>query len=113
MILLISEHDLRQAIAECQGERNPNANTCVKLAAFYTIRDHLYGTPSASEASFAAAPEIQPSEAITYRSDTEFSQSVRGKDPDSVLAVVDDLMNTLQAVCPRLYRITMRHFREL
>lgn len=108
---MITETDLRQAIAECQGERNPNANTCIKLAAFYTIQDHMNGAPDSS-ASYAAPPESQPFEGITYYSDTAFSRSVRGKDIDSILAIVDDLMNTLQAVCPRLYRITMRHFEE-
>ena len=38
---MITEKDLLEAIAECQGERNPNANTCIKLAAYYTILDHL------------------------------------------------------------------------
>ncbi len=110
---MITESDLRQAIAECQGERNPNAHTCMKLAAFYTIQDHMqHGAPDSSAASYAAAIEIQPREAITYLSGTEFSRAVHGKDAEQVLAVVDDLMNTLQAVCPRLYRITMRHFKE-
>ncbi len=106
---MITENDLRQAIAECQGERNPNANTCLKLAAFYTIRDHMNGVP---DSSFAAPPESLPYEGITYYSETDFSRAVHGKDINSILEIVDDLMSTLQAVCPRLYRITMRHFEE-
>ena len=39
---MITEKDLQEAIAECEGQRNPNANTCVKLAAFYIIKDHLF-----------------------------------------------------------------------
>ena len=39
---MITEKDLQEAIAECQGERSPNASTCIKLAAFYTIKEHLY-----------------------------------------------------------------------
>ena len=34
---MITEQDLLEAIAECQGQRNPNANTCIKLAAYYII----------------------------------------------------------------------------
>lgn len=108
---MITENDLRQAIAECQGERNPNANTCIKLAAFYTIQDHMNGVPDSS-ASFAAAPESLPCEGITYQSNTDFSRAVYGKNADDVLAVVDDLMDALQALCPRLYRNAMRHFNE-
>ena len=108
---MITENDLRQAIAECQGERNPNANTCIKLAAFYTIQDHMNGVPDRS-ASFAAAPESLPCEGITYQSNTDFSRAVYGKNADDVLAIVDDLMDALQELCPRLYRNAMRHFEE-
>lgn len=108
---MITENDLRQAIAECQGERNPNANTCIKLAAFYTIQDHMNGVPDSS-ASFAAAPESLPCEGITYQSNTDFSRAVYGKNADDVLAIVDDLMDALQELCPRLYRNAMRHFEE-
>lgn len=107
---MITETDLKQAIAECQGERSPNANTCVKLAAFYTIQDHLYGKPDISGVSYAAPPE--PCEGITYQSETDFARAVNGKDANSVLSVVDDLMNALQALCPKLYRNAMRHFEE-
>ena len=108
---MITETDLRQAIAECQGERSPNANTCIKLASYFTIQDHLYGAPDIS-ASFSDAPESLPREGITYQSNTDFSRTVYGKDANSVLAVVDDLMDALQAVCPRMYRNAMRHFEE-
>ena len=42
---MITENDLQEAIAECEGVRNPTANTCLKLAAFYTIKDKLYPEP--------------------------------------------------------------------
>ena len=57
---MITEKDLQEAIAECEGQRNPNANTCIKLAAFYTIRQHMFGEDQISEAhSFASQPSIQ------------------------------------------------------
>ena len=107
---MITENDLRQAIAECQGERNPNANTCIKLAAYYTIQDHI-GMPDNPGNSYAAA-ESQAGDGITYQSDTAFSRAVYGKNANDVLAIVDDLMDALQALCPRLYRNAMRHFEE-
>lgn len=108
---MITENDLRQAIAECQGERNPNANTCLKLASYFTIQDHLFGALDSS-ASFSAAPESLHHEGITYQSNTDFSRAVYGKNANDVLAIVDDLMDALQALCPRLYRNAMRHFEE-
>ena len=39
---MITEQDLQAAIAECEGVRNPTSNTCLKLAAYYTIKDKMY-----------------------------------------------------------------------
>lgn len=103
---MITERDLVEAIAECQGERNPNANTCVKLAAFLTIKNELFGKAEPTEDtlpsnlsgySYAAGPTID------YSSDTEFSQIINGKDPSVVWPVIDELMSTIQALMPRLY----------
>ena len=65
---MITEKDLQEAIAECEGARNPNANTCIKLAAFYTIRQHMFGEqPSYS----FSAPPVEPETPIV--SDSEFA----------------------------------------
>lgn len=102
---MITEHDLREAIAECEGIRNPNASTCIKLAAFYIIWEHLYGQPSQSGYSFAEDPQ---SNVIKYDSGTEFSQAIYGRRADDVMPVLDDLMTALQVVNPRLYASVMR-----
>lgn len=98
---MITEADLRQAIAECQGERNPNANTCVKLAAFLTIYEHLYGSPS-----YSAMPE-QPS-AVSTLSGKYFS----GKPIEDVMPVIEELIDAVSVLNPRLYAATMRRLNE-
>lgn len=110
---MITEKDLQEAIAECQGVRNPNANTCVKLAAFYTILDHLQGRDPMPEA--APMPEYSfrdpPSETETeiyYDSGTEFSETINGRDPARVWPVIDELMTAVQVFNPRLYAATIR-----
>ena len=100
---MISEQDLQEAIAECQGKRNPDANTCVKLAAFYTIKNEMYGKPQEiPERGYAYAA---PSE---YISDTEFGRIIQGKDTNVILGIMDELMTTLNAVYPRLYDSVIR-----
>lgn len=99
---MIREKDLQEAIAECQGIRNPNANTCMKLAAYYTIQDHISkDQPPLSSYSYAAEPS---KEIVTYNNDTEFAKIIKGMDIRDVLAVMDELMTTIQIVNPRLYR---------
>ena len=105
---MITQQDLKQAIAECQGERNPNANTCIKLAAFLTIQRELFGEEKNAEQlpaySFAPAPVRNT---IEINSDSEFARAVNGMDLDDFLPVMDELMDTLQIVQPRLYSAVM------
>lgn len=107
---MITERDLQEAIAECQGERNPNANTCVKLAAFYTIRNELFRKPPGPAYSFASAPADTPP---IHDSGTEFIAAARDLNPEDVWPIMDELMSTLQAIHPRLYNAVMRRLKAL
>ena len=104
---MIREQDVREAIAEMQGQRNPNAQICIKLAAYYTILDHI-AEPETEDArqdhvmSSYSGPDV-----IMYDGDSDFAGAVRGKDIADVLPVIDELMTTLQVVYPRLYNGVM------
>ena len=99
---MITEHDLQEAIAECEGDRHPNANTCIKLAAFYTIREHLFPTEPPTY-SYAAGPSV----GISYDGESEFAQRINGMEPGDVWPVIDELMDTLKVMMPRLYNGVM------
>lgn len=104
---MITEQDLRQAIAECQGERNPNAQTCIKLAAYYTILNQMDQPEKDTGYSGAAyKPETE------YRSDTEFGQLASRMKTDDVLAVVDELMEALAVLNPKLYDGVIRNLED-
>lgn len=106
---MITEQDLLEAIAECQGQKNPNANTCIKLAAFLTIQKALYGDPGEKEESTEAYSfSGSYSDPFYYTSDTEFGQAIMDKDLYNVVAVIDELMTTLQVINPKLYNSVMR-----
>ena len=112
---MITEKDLQEAIAECQGERNPNANTCIKLAAFYTIRNELFGKNEQFEVpsySYAESPAEPVENTIDYLSDTEFSQAIDGRAPADVWPIIDELMTTLQVLMPKLYDKVIARLRE-
>lgn len=102
---MITEQDLQAAIAECQGVRNPNASTCIKLAAYYTIQDKMF--PSVPQYSFAKEPP-EPVDKITYSGDTEFSRAISQMSFADVLKVMDELMSVLEATNPKLYNAVMR-----
>ena len=120
---MITEHDLLEAIAECQGERNPNANTCIKLAAFYTIKNELFGKPEqpdkpderadfAYSYSRAAGLAETVGHLIDYDSDTEFGQVINGRDQGEVCTIMDEMMVVLKEMVPRMYNAVMRKLRE-
>ena len=96
---MITRKDLIEAIEKCQGQKNPNANTCVKLAAYYIILDH---TPEeVSDLSFANRPS------------SEFMSIIKTKRMDDVLIAIDDLMEDLQGVNPKLYYETMERLHKI
>ena len=108
---MIKKEDLLEAIAECQGQRNPNANTCIKLASFYTILDHMAEKPSYSEMpNYSFANETENT--VKYQSGTEFADAVYGRDVDEIMGIMDELMSTLSVVNPPLYRSVMRRVVE-
>jgi len=106
---VITERDLQEAIAECQGERNPNANTCIKLAAYFTIYDHLYPKQAekVEEVPQTIFKTVDDGTIADY-GDTEFYKAIKGKKPSDVWAVMDELMETIQVINPKLYDGVMR-----
>lgn len=129
---MITLQDLNSAIAECQGERHPNANTCIKLAAFLTIRKEMFGeeeekrsvVPVLPGYSTQAAPQIAPVQTappaqeqaettIDFDSGSEFSRAINGMDAYAVWAVMDELMEVLNATNPRLFDGVIRKIHEI
>ena len=104
---MITEKDLQEAIAECQGQRNPNANTCIKLAAFLTIQKELYGSPETVEV-IGPSYSYAPSSSIAYESGSEFSKMIYGREADEIWPVMDELMDVLYVINPRLYESVLK-----
>ena len=117
---MITERDLIEAIAECQGQRNPNANTCIKLAAYYTILNNLQTTSEKS--SVASSKKETPTysylsadtseKTVEYRSNSDFSKVIDGKSAVKMWAIVDELMSALMYLNPKLYNDAMIKFSE-
>lgn len=102
---MITEHDLQEAIAECQGQRNPNAQTCIKLAAFLTIQKEMFGKDE---------PIVMPTYSydmggdLTYDGESEFARLIHGRRQEDILPVMDELMEAIQVLNPRLYDSVIR-----
>lgn len=108
---MITIDDLKAAIAECEGERNPNANTCMKLSAYYILLREKQGKPDTSGYSSEPAPSV--SETVDYYSETEFGRLVQNKPIKDVMSVMDELISVLSAIQPRLYNGVMRKLHDI
>lgn len=116
---MITEKDLQEAIAECQGQRNPNAQTCIKLAAYYTILNNM-GKDFSSERETESYSPYQnysyaaPDEStIDYESDTEIGKLIDGKNLNEFLSFIDEFFSQLlKTYNPDLYNYAIRKLKE-
>ena len=102
---------MEEAIAECQGQRNPNASTCMKLAAFYTIRKELFGEEEKNVPMYSYSPP--PVETAEKYGDSEFLEAIEGKSFSDVMPIMDELMDSMQILQPRIYDSVMRKLYNL
>lgn len=110
---MITKQDLQEAIAECEGQRKPTASTCLKLAAFYALKDKMYP----EERVYQSAPvnyaymdsgERKTENKIEYNSGSDFSKRIDGRRIEDIIPIMDELMDALTAINPRLYDSVMR-----
>lgn len=112
---MITLNDLDAAIAECQGERNPNANTCIKLAAYYTIKNELYGKPDKPEfIGYSTEPQQVDNsrQIVEYDGTSDFAQTVNGMPIEHVMSIIDELMTALYVNNRAMYRAVLRQLGE-
>lgn len=113
---MIKIDDLNEAIAECQGERNPNANTCIKLAAYYTIKKELSNNNDSSMQDIGYSfqpPQIENAQqTVDIDSESEFAKAANGKQAERVWRIVDELMATLYVVNRPIYKAVLRELTE-
>lgn len=85
------------------------------LAALYTCRNEMLGTPAAPPlTAYSAYSEAAPiHETLDQYGDSDFLRTVAGKDPAAVWGVMDAHMETLRVVNPRAYEGVMRKLNQL
>lgn len=120
---MISKKELIEAI-EHYKNAPVTIDTCEKLAALYTVKDRLYGEDhiengrdyheKMSRYSGAQAPEYREEKAKIQVPDatSEFLRSVDGMDAKAFWKVMDELVETVKIINPRLYDGFMRKLND-
>ena len=99
---MLSQRELDDAIREFESAP-ANYENCKKLATFYTIFDHLYNEPDV---------EKKQVDVIGSYGESEFLNIVSNKRAEDVWLVLDELMETLKVVNPRLYESVIRKMAD-
>lgn len=84
-----------------------------KLADLYVIRDQMDRQKTEQKeipAQYSSAPDPLPP---TVTGGSDFLRAVSGRDPERVWAIMDDLMETLNVVNPRVYRSVMEQVKSV
>ena len=111
---MITERDLDEAIAKCQGESNPTNSTCMKLAAFLTIKDYLYPHYEEPHLQYSYASEPEHVENyIQTNGDSEFLKAVDGRKVDKVWKLIDELVEAVKILHPRMYTTFIDKVQDL
>lgn len=87
-----------------------------KLADLYIIRNQMERkkVPEMDYShAYAAAPAPLDTPIIGEYGDSDFLRETAGKDPASVFAIVDDLMDTLHTVNRKVYDSVMRKIQNI
>lgn len=85
-----------------------------KLADLYIIRSQMQKTNAPDYSlAYSDSPSSDESRIIAKYGDSDFLQAVTGKDQLSAWSVMDDLMDTLHTVNPRVYDGVMRKINAL
>jgi hypothetical protein len=110
---VITQDDLQQAIAECQAVRHPTARTCIKLAAFLTIQEHMYGNSQDVLAKGYSMMSDGNQSTISAVTDSEFSRAVDGKPQEDVLLILEDALNSIKFFNPKMYDDIIRRLSDV
>lgn len=104
---MITEKELLNAIEECQQDPITSSKRSA-LADLYIIYDHLFGEPYDTGYSYQAPIENK----IEVKGDSDFLKTVNGMKSEKVWAVINELMEVLEATNPRLYDGVMRKLED-
>ena len=117
---MITEKEVSQAIEECMREP-VTGNKRAVLADLIIIQDYLFGEPlQAQDAtqqmpmqSYSAPPMEQVEKYIETNGDSEFLRAVYGRKADKVWRLIDELVEAVKILHPRMYTTFIDKVQDL
>lgn len=108
----MTKRELDRQISEYE-DGGLTRTTARDLASLYIVRDYLYPSPEETAAPLIAPRSFAGPDAAPDFGDSDFYRAIAGKDSASAWRVMSDLMDTLSAVHPPLYRRVLAELENL
>ena len=117
---MITEKEIEQAIKECLREP-VTGNKRAVLADLIIIQDYLFGEPvqarevqqSTPMQSYSAPPMEQAETYIETNGGSEFLRTVDGRKADKVWKLIDELVEAVKILHPRMYTTFIDKVQDL
>ncbi len=117
---MITEKEIAQAIEECMREP-VTGNKRAVLADLIIIQDYLFGEPMQAQdapqpmpmQSYSAPPVEQVETYIETNGDSEFLKAVDGRKSDKVWKLIDELVEAVKILHPRMYTTFIDKVQDL
>lgn len=92
---MVSKNELQNAINECMNEPF-TLSKCQKLADFITIYNHFYTEPRNE-------PKNLTESIVEYDGESQFAHAINGKNAREIWVVMEELMDAVKVLQPRMY----------
>ena len=117
---MITEKEISQAIKECLREPVTGNKRSV-LADLIIIQDYLFGAPMQAQEvpqpmpmqSYSAPPMEQVEKYIETTGDSEFLKAVDGRKADKIWKLIDELVEAVKILHPRMYTTFIDKVQDL
>ena len=117
---MITEKEVEQAIKECLREPVTGNKRSV-LADLIIIQDYLFGAPMQAQEvphpmpmqSYSAPPMEQVETYIETNGDSEFLKAVDGRKAGKVWKLIDELVEAVKILHPRMYTTFIDKVQDL
>ena len=117
---MITEKEIEQAIKECLREP-VTGNKRAVLADLIIIQGYLFGEPTRAQEvqqpmhmqSYSSPPMEQVENYIQTTGDSEFLKAVDGRKADKVWKLVDELVEAVKILHPRMYTTFIDKVQDL
>lgn len=96
---MVSIDELNKTILDLETNRDTTYATCERLAWLYIVRDHL--------------AQKKSQEPLSIAGESEFMAAVNGKPGDAVWKIMDELMDAVKMLHPRMYESVLKKLNDI